>query len=850
MPAAARVLVVLLALLAPVARAAPPVLVATQPPAGATGVSPLLAAFSIAFDQPMANQGSLSITGPWPGGELLFIGDRVFSHSRGDVGVALPGGATITITVNPPGSTRPFVNLAGEPAATTTFSFTIAPGTEAPSVVSTAPPRGAIGVDPRLGAIVVRFSEPMDPNFRSFTLPGTWGTSSVSWSPDLQTLTILRDDTSRLLPARDLVTLVLNPPGSANSFRDFDGNPLPETRIAFGVEPYEHFPAVVATDPPNGAVGVAASRTSFTVTFDEPMADAVSLGTSPRWGASTTSWSADGRTLTVTRQSVTPLEADSRIQVDLNVTPGAVDWLFPPAFLRNLRGDRLPAYSFSFQVAPQADPPRVTATVPANGAVHEDPHLALIAIHFDRPMALGTCSGLSTSGDEWGDPDGPPVFNQWSADRRTFYVVRNNPQTLLRAGQEITIRLNPQECSGDPNFLFRSQAGALLGAYTFTFTIGDGENRVYAVPADPEQGFSWPYYLGVPPGLAPDAALLVEPNNTGTASNDLAVHDRAAEAHALGRANHAEAIGVPWLVPVFPRPATPPLYTHALDRDTLLTTEPGLQRLDLQLVAMLTDARRRLAERGLRVAPRVLLNGFSASGAFAHRFAVLHPGLVQAVASGSGAGWPIAPVAAWGGMPLRYPVGVADLADLVGAPLAETAYRRVPLYLYVGDLDDNDPVPGWPPIDRDAVFALTGVTSGPIWPRWVVSEAIHRGVGMTRAEFAVYADVGHTVSAAMNDDVTRFLSDALPEPRAGLAGLAAAAALAGLARRRGRSCVLRRAGHSCSRSGLSPSAQNAGPSPITRTPASRSDLAGGSPAASPASATRPRTGPLPRGRCG
>ena len=100
---------------------------------------------------------------------------------------------------------------------------------------------------------------------------------------------------------------------------------------------------MVATDPANGAVGVAASRPSFSVTSGEPMADAVSLDTSPRWGASTTSWSADGRTLTVTRQSVTPLEADSRIQVDLDITPGAVDWLFPPAFLRNARGDRLPA---------------------------------------------------------------------------------------------------------------------------------------------------------------------------------------------------------------------------------------------------------------------------------------------------------------------------------------------------------------------------------------------------------------------------------------------------------------------------------------------------------------------------
>jgi hypothetical protein len=769
-----------LAALAPVARAVPPVLVASEPANGATGVDPLLGSFSIVFDQPMQNQRSLAVTGPWTAGELLFVGDRSFVYFRGDPGTALPAGATITVTVNPPGSTNPFVNLAGEPAATTSFSFTIAPGSGVPSVVATIPSRGAIGVDPALDAIVVQFSEPMNPNHWNFTLPSAWGTSSVSWTPDYQTLTILRDDTSQWLPARDLVTLLLNPAGSVNFFRDFDGNPLPETRIAFGIEPYEEFPAVVATDPPNGAMGIAPSRTTVSVTFDQPMAATASVSASPRWGASTTSWSADRRTLYVTRTNTTPLAADSRIQIDLDITPGSIDWLHPPAFLRNLRGDRLPAYSFSFQVAPQADPARVLGTNPANGEVRDDPNLAEILIEFDRPMAPGTCTGLSTTGDEWGDPDAPPAADYWSPDFRTYHVVRNNPETLLRTGKEITIRLNPQECT---LFLFQGADGHVLGAYTFTFTIGDGDTELHAVPADPAQGFSWPYYLGIPPALSPYPSLLVEPNNTGAVSNDLAVHDGAAEALGAGLANYAADLGVPWLVPVFPRPLTPPLYTHALDRDTLLATAPGLERIDLQLIAMMADARRRLAERDLAVGSRALLDGFSASGAFVHRFAALHPELVQAAATGSGAGWPLAPVAAWDGIPLRYPVGIGDLAALVGAPFAAASYRRVPLFVYVGDADENDPVPGWDPIDRDAVFALTGVSSGPIWPRWPVSQEIHEGAAMSAAEFAIYPGVGHVFSSDMRRDVNSFFAAAMPEPDAVLAGMAALCGLACLAAR-------------------------------------------------------------------
>lgn len=767
---------------APVARAAPPVLVVTDPGDDATGIAPLRASFSLVFDQPMRNQGSLFISGAWTSGELVLVGDRMFVCSRGDTGSELPPGTTITVVVNPSGSANPFTNLAGEAAATTTFSFTIAPSDGTPSVVSSVPARGEIAVDPSLASIAVQFSEPMNPGYTSFTLPAAWGTATTSWSTDLRTLTIQRASPIEPLPARDRVTLLLNPPGSSGSFRDLAGNLLPETKIEFGVLPYEDFPAVASTSPANGAVGVSPGLASFTVTFDEPMASSVSLSVSPRWGASTTSWSGDQRTLTVTRTSATPLPADSRIEVALNVTPGQIDWLAPPAFLRNPRGDRLPAYSFAFQVAAQNDPARVTSTTPADGAIVDDPLLSEILIEFDRPMQSFACAGLSTTGDEW---QGMP--GAWSPDGRSFRLTRSNPQTILRAGQEITIQLNPQECGNDPTFLFRGTDGHLLGVHTFTFTIGDGGNLVFEVPADPTQGFSWPYYFGLPPVLADSASLLVAPNNTGAASDDPRVHDQAAEAMALARANHMEDLGVPWVVPAFPRPVTPSIYTHALDRDTLETDVPGLERIDLQLIAMVADARRRLAESDRRVGPRLLLDGFSAAGAFVHRFTTLHPELVKAAATGSGAGWPIAPVASYDGLDLRYPVGVADLADLVGTPFAATDHRAVPFYIYVGDEDENDPVPGWDPVDRDAVYALTDVESGPIWPRWLVSHEIHAAAGMTAARFAIYPGVGHTVTSGMTADIQAFFADPLPEPDQTASLLAAflfVRGLAGVRRRR------------------------------------------------------------------
>jgi len=169
--------------IASAAGAVAPVLVSTDPAAGATGVNPLLGSFALTFDQPMRNQGSLAITGPWGAGELLFVGDRIFVHSRSSSGTELPAGATISVTVNPAGSTNPFVNLAGQAAATTSFSFTIAPGGASPHVQSSVPSRGAIDVSAGLGSIVVQFSEPMNPSYRSFTLPSAWARAPRAGHP-------------------------------------------------------------------------------------------------------------------------------------------------------------------------------------------------------------------------------------------------------------------------------------------------------------------------------------------------------------------------------------------------------------------------------------------------------------------------------------------------------------------------------------------------------------------------------------------------------------------------------------------------------------------------------------------
>jgi len=161
------------------------------------------------------------------------------------------------------------------------------------------------------------------------------------------------------------------------------------------------------------------------------------------------------------------------------------------------------------------------------------------------------------------------------------------------------------------------------------------------VDADPDAGFTYPYYLYAPDRVEsdPDTPLLVEPNNTGTATDDFDQHlERARDRAEGGAGTLASRLGAPLLVPVFPRPRKEPVdgthYVHQLDETTMGIDSGPLERVDLQLLRMGEHAREKLAAEDYPVDDGIMLNGFSASGNFADRFTVLHPDEVVSVTAG------------------------------------------------------------------------------------------------------------------------------------------------------------------------------------------------------------------------
>jgi pimeloyl-ACP methyl ester carboxylesterase len=290
--------------------------------------------------------------------------------------------------------------------------------------------------------------------------------------------------------------------------------------------------------------------------------------------------------------------------------------------------------------------------------------------------------------------------------------------------------------------------------------------QIVRVDANLALGFFWPYYLYIPDKAqargekGEPVHLLVFPNNTGEPSDDLAVHDGAA-LRKIGQVQELpERLGVPLLIPVFPRPwkvyMEQDLYVHALDRNTLETDLPDLKRVDLQLIAMMDDASTRLRQQGWDVNDHVLIMGFSASGMFANRFVVLHPERILAAAIGSPGGWPIAPVAEWQGKPLNYPLGINDLQALTGQAFDTVQYRSVRQFFFLGDQDDNDAV------DWENQAYLSNLFGSTPVERWPHAEEIYHRVNAD-VRFVLEPGVGHTVSAKTWKDQIEFFAEAIAD---------------------------------------------------------------------------------------
>ncbi len=292
--------------------------------------------------------------------------------------------------------------------------------------------------------------------------------------------------------------------------------------------------------------------------------------------------------------------------------------------------------------------------------------------------------------------------------------------------------------------------------------IGSGLSRavdatrtadVRIVEADPDAGFNYPYLLSVPSAgsIRPDASILVQPNDTpGGTTDEFEKHLEGARQTMRGFPRAiADELGVPALVPVFPRPDSDPVdwthYTHQLDRDTLAIDGGPLERIDEQLLSMVDHAIDRIeAETGVSVREEIMLNGFSSSGHFADRFTVLHAERVLSVTAGGLNGMALLPLAEANGDALRYQVGIADVESLTGSPVDLSALSETNQFLYMGAEDTNDTLPHDDAWTSDALRETARQVYGDdmTTERFPFCQTAYERAGVA-AQFRLYENLGH-----------------------------------------------------------------------------------------------------------
>lgn len=285
---------------------------------------------------------------------------------------------------------------------------------------------------------------------------------------------------------------------------------------------------------------------------------------------------------------------------------------------------------------------------------------------------------------------------------------------------------------------------------------------VVEVKANPEKGFFFPFFLKVPE-VTKTNYLIVETNNTGKVSDDFNIHLNSARNAILGNSLGpwiSKKLKAPILVPAFPRSEKEwKTYTHALDRDTMLVDSGKLKRVDLQLLAMINEAKSVLETRSITVNTKVIMTGFSASGTLANRFSLLHPESLQVVVAGGLNGILMLPINLLNEEKLNYPLGLNDFKEVTGKAFENEQWKALPQFLFMGEHDTNDSAKfddAYSDAEKATIYSVLGKKMQPT--RWQNCHYEYLKYG-ANAVVKTYENIGHGTDLRIHNDILAFINE-------------------------------------------------------------------------------------------
>lgn len=187
------------------------------------------------------------------------------------------------------------------------------------------------------------------------------------------------------------------------------------------------------------------------------------------------------------------------------------------------------------------------------------------------------------------------------------------------------------------------------------------------------------YIIGIPEKMKNNAEMFVEMYNSGgiqtNTYSENVQHAMADNGNSIEK-NYADFMtDFPFVIPIVPD----------------LKGMPDFQQMSVESVKdfqihekvkeCIDDARLQIEQiTGKKVQDKIFLSGYSASGVFAQRFALVYPEIINRALIGGAAGTIPVPT-----KKLKYPIGIQDYKTLFGKEFDSEAYKKIQFAYYVGE---------------------------------------------------------------------------------------------------------------------------------------------------------------------
>ena len=211
---------------------------------------------------------------------------------------------------------------------------------------------------------------------------------------------------------------------------------------------------------------------------------------------------------------------------------------------------------------------------------------------------------------------------------------------------------------------------------------------VYYIFSNKNRGYNFGYLLAIPYDLKDNTRLIVEPNILESSNNNNKLIRSGLEIlQSLGKIFPNKKI--PAIVPLFQGVKGITYFQKLPDECFDKQLDEKYKRIDLQVIKMIEDAKVRIFQMtGKSISDKIFLKGYSSSGVFAERFALLQPDIINSLCVGCGDCSISVPMSQINENELFYPIGTNDIKKIIGKNFDEESYQKIKFFYYIYETEE------------------------------------------------------------------------------------------------------------------------------------------------------------------